>query len=91
MKNMSQKALAKQIGLHESILNRYISGEKEIKSDNLANIATALKTTSDYLLGIEENEDNCSFRTCQRLIARNAKNMSRQEKKELIELLFTEE
>ena len=45
----------------------------------------------DYLLGIEENEDNCSFRTCQRLIARNAKNMSRQEKKELIELLFTEE
>ena len=86
--NISQRDLASRIGLDESIISRIIKGERTPKSDVLANIATALHTTSDYLLGIE-NEDFDSNKII-RLIARNASKMSDKEKKELINALFEE-
>lgn len=85
---MTQKQLAQKIGLDETILSRYIKGEREIKVDNLANIATALHTTSDYLLGIENDEFN--RRGIIRILARNASKMTQAEKKELIDALFTD-
>lgn len=87
--NISQRELAKMIGTDESIISRIIKGERKPKSDMLANIATALHTTSDYLLGIE-NEDFDSNKII-RLIARNSSKMSDIEKKELISALFEEE
>ena len=56
----------------------------------VANLATALRTTSDYLLGIEE-DDNFSQPRIKRMIARNADNMTAEEKRELINALFGEE
>lgn len=88
-KGMQQKELAKCIGLTEATMSRYISGERDPKPEVLANIATALHTTSDYLLGIEPDE--FSFPKVQRMIARNASALSDQEKKELISALFGEE
>ena len=87
--NISQRELASRIDLDESIVSRIIKGERTPKSDVLANIATALHTTSDYLLGIE-NEEFDSGKII-RLIARNSSNMSSEEKKELISALFEEE
>ena len=55
----------------------------------IANIATALHTTSDYLLGIEK--DDFDYPRVRRLIARNASSMTELEKKELINALFGEE
>ena len=55
----------------------------------LANIATALHTTSDYLLGIEHDEYD--FPRVKRLIARNASAMTDQERRALISALFGEE
>ena len=89
MKGISQRELAATIGLTEAVISRYISGEREPKPEVLANIATALHTTSDYLLGIERDEFNHQ-RIC-RLIARNASEMTEQEKKELINALFGED
>lgn len=88
-KGMSQKQLSKRINLSEAVVSRYISGEREPKANVLANIATALSTTSDYLLGIEEDEFN--HPRIKRIIARNANKMSNEEKKELIDALFGEE
>lgn len=88
-KGISQKQLAERINLSESIVSRYISGEREPKANVLANIATALNTTSDYLLGIEEDE--FSHPRIKRMIARNADKMTKEEKKELIDALFGEE
>ena len=86
---LTQKDLARRICVTEAVISRYISGEREPKPDVLANIATALHTTSDYLLGIESNEfDHIKIR---RLIARNASAMTEKEKKELINALFGEE
>lgn len=88
-RNISQRELADRIGLDESIVSRIISGDRKIKADVLANIATALQVTSDYLLGIE-NEDFDSTRII-RLIARNSSKMDDSEKKKLINALFGEE
>jgi transcriptional regulator with XRE-family HTH domain len=87
--NMTQKMLAEQICISEAMLSRYITGDREPKPDTVANMATALHTTSDYLLGIEGDEFN--FPQVHRIIARNSSNMTAQEKKALINALFGEE
>lgn len=88
-KGLTQKQLAERVNLSEAVVSRYISGERELKANVLANISTALNTTSDYLLGIEEDEFN--HPRIKRMIARNANKMSKEEKKELIDALFGEE
>lgn len=86
---ISQRDLANRIGVDESIVSRIIKGERIPKSDVLANIATALHTTSDYLLGIDNDEFD-SKKTI-RLIARNSSKLTEAEKKELINALFEED
>lgn len=88
-RGMTQKELAARVGITEAVISRYISGEREPKPDMLANIATALSTTSDYLLGIENGEFN--FPGIKRIIARNSGILTEQEKKELINAIFGEE
>lgn len=88
-RGMTQKELAERIGVTEAVVSRYISGDREPKPEMLANIATALHTTSDFLLGIEMEE--YSHSRIRRMIARNASNMTEQEKRELINALFGEE
>lgn len=88
-RNIQQKELAEQIGITEATISRYISGTREPKPEVLANIATALRTTSDYLLGIENDDFN--FHHVRRIIARNSSSMTEQEKKALIDALFGEE
>lgn len=89
LRNMTQRQLASRINISETRLSRYISGERDPKPEVIANIATALKTTSDYLLGIEKEEFNHS--KVRRLLARNSSVMSEEEKRELIEALFGKE
>lgn len=88
-KGISQKELAVTIGATEGVISRYISGERDPKPEMIANIATALHTTSDYLLGIEK--DDFDYPRVRRMIARNASSMTEAEKKELINALFGEE
>ena len=88
-RNMTQKELAGRIGVTEAVVSRYVSGDRDPKPEVLANIATALHTTSDFLLGIEYDEFNQP--RIRRMIARNASSMTEQEKKELIDALFGEE
>ncbi|MEE1357495.1 MAG: helix-turn-helix transcriptional regulator [Clostridia bacterium] len=88
-RGMPQKELALRIGVTEAVVSRYISGGRDPKPETLANIATALNTTSDYLLGIENEEfDHPRIR---RMIVRNASKMTEKERKELIDALFGEE
>ena len=88
-RGMTQKELSSRIGVTEAVVSRYVSGERDPKPDVLANIATVLNTTSDYLLGIENEEFNHS--RIRRMIARNASKMTERERKELIDALFGEE
>ena len=59
------------------------------KGPVIANIATALHTTSDYLLGTEEVGDfESEYYKIHRLIARNASQMTRKQRNELINALL---
>lgn len=85
---ISQRQLADRLNTTEATLSRYINGDREPKANMLANIATALNTTSDYLLGIEKNDYD--FPKLERLLARNASQMTDKEKRALISALFGE-
>lgn len=87
--NMSHKQLAELINTSESNLSRYISGERNISSDMLANMATALHTTTDFLLGISDNMDDFEYKDVERILARKAETMSIEEKKRLLDILFS--
>ena len=89
---MSQKQLSELVGVTEATISRYMTGDRTPKSGILANMATALHTTSDYLLGNEtENDDDTNFASMYRIIARNASSLSMQEKRQLIDVLLSNE
>ena len=56
---------------------------------NLANIATALYTTVDYLVGKNNSSEiNCNYEQLKFLVARNATYLSQQEKLDIINILL---
>lgn len=59
-KSFSQSKLAKEVGLHHSIIGRYERDEAKPTIDVLSKLAKALNTTVGYLLG--ENEDANLFK-----------------------------
>lgn len=85
-KNISQKRLAKMIGVTESALSRYINNEREPKIEVLANMATALETTVDYLtMGVESKTD---FDEIYRLVTRNSYTLTSEQKMQIIEAVM---
>lgn len=52
---LTQRELADKVGVTESSMSRYVNGSRIPKGTIVANIANALHTTSDYLLGTEED------------------------------------
>ena len=86
---LTQRELADQVGVTEVSMSRYISGDRIPKGPVIANIATALHTTSDYLLGTEEESDfESEYYKIHRLIARNASQMTKKQRNELIQALL---
>ena len=83
---MQQGQLARRIGITDSAMSRYISGERQPKPETIANIATALHVTCDYLLGTDPVFFNGKY--VKRIIARDAKEMTQDEKNELMKLIL---
>ena len=83
---LTQKELSIMAGVTESALSRYLSNERQPKAEILANIATALNTTSDYL--ISGKTDKIDYAELHRFVARGAKEMTKDEKMELMRLLL---
>lgn len=81
----SQKELAGLVGVTEATMSRYLNNERVPKTEIIANLATALHTTSDYLIsGKDTSEEYAPIRN---LVARGAKNMTPDQKMELIRIL----
>lgn len=76
--------MAKNAGVTEAAISRYLSGEREPKAEILANIATALHTTSDYLL---TGKEQSSFDEIYTLVARGLSDMTEEEKLEIMRLV----
>lgn len=81
----TQKELAQLVGVSEVAFSRYVTGERVPKPQVLANIATALHTTSEYLVnGIEPF---AGYEEIYALVARSAKEFSEEQRKNLAALL----
>ena len=89
----TQRELAKQVGTTEASISRYIKGYRVPKGPIIANIAKALHTTTDYLLGNEKdsNDPELEYNYTQRAIARNANRWSKKQKLDLVNALFENE
>ncbi|MBR4984160.1 MAG: helix-turn-helix transcriptional regulator [Proteobacteria bacterium] len=89
---MSQKAFAEALGVAEATVSRYLSGERTPSVNVVGKIARILQTTPDYLLRSASDESlqavNCDMVNIKSLISRNAKNMSLDDKMELIRMMM---
>lgn len=85
-KHISQKDLAMMIGVTESALSRYINNEREPKLEVLANLATALDTTVDYLTTGAKPETD--FDEIYRLVARSSYSLTETQKMQIIEAVM---
>ena len=87
-KGLSQKDLCNMTGISESAMSKYLSRETSLRSDILAKIANALDISIYQLMGIQEKNDS-TFDVCKTaLLARSGTNLTMEEKKELIDLIF---
>lgn len=53
----SQRELARRVNLNASVMNRIESGDRPIKDHELAKISNVLEVSSDYLLGIKNDDE----------------------------------
>lgn len=91
-RNMSQKELAKSAGITEAAVSHYVKGDRVPRGVNLMKIARALGTTTDYLLSEDKVSDKKNdLEIAKTLIARNAEQMTKEEKMEFVSILLSEE
>ena len=83
----SKKQIAQLCHTTEASLSRYLSGDRMPQPEILANLATALNTTTDYLLG--KSEKYADFQEIKVLIARSKDFYTEEQKKELSDILMS--
>lgn len=82
---LSQKDLAEKINVTEASMSRYIKGERIPRIDVLVKLANVFNVSIEYLQGLKEVED---FNEIKRIVARNSKNMTDEQKMELAKMLL---
>lgn len=88
--NMTQKELSEKSGITEASISRYLNGERTPRIDIIINFARVFKVDVDFLIsdddGIKKSED--SYIECKTVLARNAKDLTSDEKNELISIII---
>ena len=82
----SQKELASMVGVTEAAMSRYLKNEREPKIEVVANLATALNTTVDYL--VNGRSESNTFDEVYHLVSRSTVTMTPDEKMKLMKLLL---
>ncbi len=90
-KGISQKELAIKAGTTEAAISCYVRGTRVPRASVLAKIAIALNTTTEYLMEGIPADAREELDYAKKLIARNAEQMTRKEKMELIDILLGDE
>lgn len=89
-KNMTQKDLAMKASVTEAAMSHYLKGDRTPRASVLARITDALETSSDYLLNGSEPDADGEIKFAKRLIARNVRQMTHEEKMEIINILMSD-
>ena len=85
---LTQRQLAIRSGATESAISKYINGEREPRAEILANMATALGTTTDALLGLPETEPT-PFGEVAGVCSRYASDLTAEERNEVIRIILS--
>ena len=87
---LTQLAFARLIDCSEAAVSKYLNEGRLPRLDVVSRMAAVLHTTTDFLLGQEENKE-FDYRGVKCILARNAASMTIQQKKELIDALLGED
>lgn len=87
-RKMTQKQLADLSGITESAISRYIKGERVPRGVNLIRIAEALSLSVDELVYNDESEKKDAFDQIKEMIARNGSILTKDEKRELAQIII---
>lgn len=84
-RGLTQKELARQLGMDQSLLSRYERGELRIHGALIAAFARALRAKPEKILGLEEIEEGASIKD-RRFLRRLQKidKLSRRDKQSLL-------
>ncbi len=83
----SQKKLCQICNITEAAFSRYMTSGRLPRTDVLANIANALHTTSDYLIG---NDSKYGYDQLKILLASSKDDLSKNQKVSLMKILMDE-
>ncbi|AMD95900.1 helix-turn-helix domain-containing protein [Leptotrichia sp. oral taxon 847] len=91
-KKYSLGQLSQKLDIPKTTLSRYEVGERKISSINLMKLSSFFKVSPEYLLGFEDDKKKDNIITKEQLTKDNmaffeAKDISDEDKKEMIELL----
>lgn len=87
-KDMTQRDLARMTDVTDAAMSHYIKGDRVPRSAVMARIADALGTSTDYLMFGKESDSEAEINQAVRLIARNANQMSIEDKKRIVDILL---
>ncbi len=91
-KKLSQAELSSLSGVTAPSLCRYLRGDIEPRIDIVRNIARALGVSEAYLLGLDEEDHAIDERQeLKQLVARNRRILTKEDKSEIIALLYGED
>lgn len=81
-KGVSQRQLALTCSITEASMSKYLSGARTPHIEVIGRLAKALDTTSDYLLGIDEN--NGHYAAIKKVVDENKSFLTMEERMSLI-------
>lgn len=87
LRGMTRKELADGAGVTEVAIGRYITGKRAPRAVTVAAIADVLNVSVDELLDREPIQED-ELRHAARLVARNAGDLSADEKKRIVDALL---
>ena len=87
-KGIKQKDLAIRVGVTEAAISHYLKGDRIPRASVMAKIADELETTSEYLMNGTSSSSQDEVKYAVKLIARNAAQMSREDKMKIIDILL---
>lgn len=90
-KGMQQQTLAQKAEVTEAAVSHYVKGDRVPRASVMARIAEVLGTTSDYLMNGTEPDSKNEVAHAKRMIARNVKQMTKEEKMEIMSILLGED
>lgn len=62
MSGLSQRDIAKELGLGDATISKYFSGERTPNADRIVDLCTIFNCSADWLLGMD-NENNNDIQT----------------------------